>query len=88
MFHDVRWPGRRRANLDHVVVGPSGVFVVDTKNWSGRIEVRVGVLRQDGRSREKAVTGVADAARARPTGCPRSTRRTCTPCSASSPTSR
>jgi hypothetical protein len=64
VFHDVRWPGRRRANLDHVVVGPPGVFVVDTKNWSGRIEVRVGVLRQDGRSREKAVTGVADAARA------------------------
>ena len=64
VFHDVRWPGRRRANIDHVVVGPSGIFVVDSKNWSGTIEVRVGVLRQDGRPRDKAVTGAADAARA------------------------
>lgn len=28
---------RSPANLDHVVVGPAGVFVIDAKNWSGRI---------------------------------------------------
>jgi hypothetical protein len=64
VFHDLRWPGRPRANLDHVVVGPSGVFVVDTKAWSGRITTEGGVLRQNGRRRDKAVVGAAAAARA------------------------
>ncbi|WP_232676234.1 nuclease-related domain-containing protein [Nocardioides sp. R-C-SC26] len=63
-FHDLRWPGRQRANIDHVVVGPPGVFVIDTKNWSGPIVVRDGVLRQRGRSRDRSVAGVVDAARA------------------------
>jgi hypothetical protein len=26
------------SNIDHVVVGPSGVFVVDAKNWTGTVE--------------------------------------------------
>lgn len=30
---DRRWPGTSRANLDVIVVGPSGVFVIDVKNW-------------------------------------------------------
>jgi hypothetical protein len=62
VLHDVRWPGRRFANIDHVVVGPSGIFVIDSKNWSGRVTLRDGVLRQNGRSREKQVAGCADAA--------------------------
>ncbi|WP_210649190.1 nuclease-related domain-containing protein [Nocardioides sp. SYSU D00065] len=61
-LHDLPWPGRQRANLDHVVVGPGGVFVVDAKNWSGRIEVRDQVLTQNGRRREEAVAGAAEAA--------------------------
>ena len=64
VMHDLPWPGREKANLDHVVVGPGGVFVIDTKNWSGRIEVRDGVLRQNGRSRESSVAGASDAATA------------------------
>ncbi len=39
-------PGRTQANLDHVVVGPSGVFLVDTKNWAGGTSVREGNLWQ------------------------------------------
>ncbi len=62
VFHDIRWPGRRYANVDHVVVGPPGVFVVDSKNWSGSVVVRDQVLRQNGRSREPAVVGAAEAA--------------------------
>jgi len=31
---DRRWPGSDKANVDLVVVGPSGVFVVDTKCWA------------------------------------------------------
>jgi hypothetical protein len=61
-LHDLAWPGRQRANLDHVVVGPGGVFVVDAKNWSGRVEVRDQVLRQNGRQREQAVVSAAEAA--------------------------
>lgn len=30
VWHDIRVPGSR-ANLDHVVIGPTGVWVVDTK---------------------------------------------------------
>ena len=62
VFHDVQWPGRRNANIDHVVVGAPGVFVIDSKNWSGRVVVQAGVLRQNGRSRELAVAGAADSA--------------------------
>jgi hypothetical protein len=39
VLHDRRWPGSRNANLDHIVVGPSGVFVIDAKKYQGRIEV-------------------------------------------------
>lgn len=61
-LHDLAWPGRQRANIDHVVIGPGGVFVVDAKNWSGRVEVRDQVLLQNGRQRETAVSSVTSAA--------------------------
>lgn len=60
VLHDVRWPGRRFANIDHLAIGPSGVFVIDAKNWSGAITVRDGVVRQNGYRREDAVAGCAD----------------------------
>ncbi|KQZ67133.1 NERD domain-containing protein [Nocardioides sp. Root151] len=62
--HDVAWPARPRANIDHVAIGPGGVLVIDSKNWSGEVVVRDRVLRQNGSSRESAVDGVAEAARA------------------------
>ena len=39
-------PGRAQTNLDHVVVGPSGVYLVDTKNWAGGTSVHEGNLWQ------------------------------------------
>jgi hypothetical protein len=30
---DRRWPGSRNAQVDFLVVGPSGVFIVDAKSW-------------------------------------------------------
>lgn len=33
-----------RGNLDHVLVGPAGVFVLDTKRLRGRLSVAEGVL--------------------------------------------
>ena len=38
-LHDRRIP-KSKANIDHLVVGPSGVFVVDAKNYSGIVERR------------------------------------------------
>jgi hypothetical protein len=35
-FHDLAVPGSP-ANLDHLVVGPSGVFVIDSKQWTGQV---------------------------------------------------
>jgi len=29
--------GFKKAQIDHVVIGPNGVFVIETKNWRGRI---------------------------------------------------
>ena len=62
VFHDVHWPGRKFANVDHVVVGPAGIFVIDSKNWSGRVDVRDSVLRQNGYQRETTVASAAEAA--------------------------
>lgn len=65
VLHDRRIP-RTRANIDHLVVGPSGVFVVDAKKYTGAVEVRErGTLfRSDlrlyvnGRDRSPLVDGV------------------------------
>jgi hypothetical protein len=61
-MHDVRWPGRRRANIDHVAIGPPGILVVDAKNWSGTVAIRHGRLKQNGYGRDKEVDGVSRAA--------------------------
>ncbi|MEN3281438.1 MAG: hypothetical protein V7607_2578 [Solirubrobacteraceae bacterium] len=66
LLHDRRWPGSR-ANIDHLAIGPGGVTVIDTKNYSGKVktEVRGGLLRPRtehlliaGRDRTKLVHGV------------------------------
>lgn len=61
VLHDLHWPGRPFANIDHIAIGPSGVFVVDSKNWSGDVVVRDGVLRQNGSRRSDACEGAASA---------------------------
>lgn len=33
-LNDRAWPGSKRANVDLLLVGPSGVYVVDTKCWA------------------------------------------------------
>ena len=38
-----------RAHVDHVVVGPAGVFAVETKNWRGVVTVEDGHVLLDGR---------------------------------------
>ena len=39
LLHDRRLPGSR-ANIDHIAVAPSGVWVIDTKRYAGKIRVR------------------------------------------------
>ena len=34
IFNDVKFPGSY-GNLDHVVIGPNGIFVIETKNYKG-----------------------------------------------------
>jgi Nuclease-related domain len=37
VFHDLAVPGNTSANVDHLVIGPSGVFVIDSKQWTGSV---------------------------------------------------
>ena len=39
-------PGRSEANLDHIVIGPTGVYLVDAKNRAGRVTEHEGGLFQ------------------------------------------
>ena len=39
VLHDLALPGSR-ANVDHLVIGPTGVWVVDTKAYRARLDVR------------------------------------------------
>lgn len=65
VLHDRRVPGTR-GNIDHVVIAPSGVWVVDAKRYTGRVERRdVGkFFRRDirlyvgGRDRTRALHGL------------------------------
>ena len=65
-LHDRRIPGSK-ANIDHIAIGPSGVYVIDAKRYKGRPSLRVeGVLFRPrttslvvgGRDCTKLVTGV------------------------------
>ena len=46
VLHDRRIP-RTRANIDHIAVTPSGVYVIDAKRYKGRPDLRIqgGILR-------------------------------------------
>ena len=51
VLHDVPTP---TGNLDHVVIGPQGVFVIETKNWRGVVTADgSGELRLNGQPAER-----------------------------------
>lgn len=63
VLHDRRLP-RSRANIDHLAVAPSGVFVIDAKRYRGKIEVRKPFFGEPclfiaGRNKTKLVEGLA-----------------------------
>jgi hypothetical protein len=49
-------------NIDHLLIGPGGVVVVDSKSWSGEVVITDGELRVGGRNRSGQVAGVASLA--------------------------
>jgi hypothetical protein len=44
VLHDVDLPGDEPLGVDHVLAGPSGVYVVDTVTWSGPVHAAGDVL--------------------------------------------
>ncbi len=58
ILHDLKLPGTQ-GNIDHVVVGPGGAFVVATRRFADQIEFREGTLHSGGRSLQAELAGVA-----------------------------
>ena len=59
VLHDRRVPGSK-GNIDHLVVGPAGVYVIDTKRYaSKKIEKRAGRLFIGGRDKSNLVAAMA-----------------------------
>jgi hypothetical protein len=65
ILHDGRMPGRQ-SNIDHIVIGPTGVLTIETKNYGGKVRLsrrfldRETVAMHNGRR----LDGVVDQARA------------------------
>ncbi len=47
VLHDLAVPGSR-ANIDHLVIGPTGLWVVDSKAFRGKVQVRWGRVQVGG----------------------------------------
>ncbi|MDQ1288139.1 MAG: hypothetical protein QG622_1704 [Actinomycetota bacterium] len=58
----VHRPGGGRRLIDHLLVGPGGIVVVDSHPWVGRIEVTRGAVQQNGFWREAETAEVAGVA--------------------------
>ena len=61
LIADRRWPGSRTAQVDMIVVGPSGVFIVDTKAWR-EVAVHNGRITRGQEDVTDSVAGLADLA--------------------------
>jgi hypothetical protein len=63
VLHDRRIPGSR-ANIDHIAVAPTGVWVIDAKRYKGKLQVAKPLfgkptLKVAGRDKTKLVEGLA-----------------------------
>ena len=63
MLHDRAVP-RSKANIDHIAIAPTGVYVIDCKRYKGKIEVATPLfgkqkLKVNGRDRTKLIDGLA-----------------------------
>jgi hypothetical protein len=57
ILHDRKIPGSR-ANIDHIVIGPPGIFVVETKSLGGTLQIRDNDVFVSGRRRTKMIDEV------------------------------
>jgi hypothetical protein len=57
VLHDRKIPGSR-ANIDHIVIGPPGIFVVETKSLGGSLQIRDNEVFVSGRRRTKMIDEV------------------------------
>jgi hypothetical protein len=57
--------GDRGANVDHLVIGPPGVFTINTKHLSGRVDVDREQIRRNGRATRFLDAAVREADRVR-----------------------
>jgi len=54
VFHDLAVPGSP-ANVDHVVVGPTGVYVIDSKRYRGHLHYSAGHVWHGGRTLDRTL---------------------------------
>jgi hypothetical protein len=57
ILHDRTIPGSR-ANIDHIVIGPPGIYVVETKSLGGSLQIRGNDVFVAGRRKTKMVDEV------------------------------
>ncbi len=53
-LHDLKMPGSR-GNIDHLVIGPTGAFTVETKNYANTVVLKRGRAYSAGRSLDGVV---------------------------------
>jgi hypothetical protein len=63
LFNDIP-VGDRGSNIDHVIVGPGGVFTVNAKNLTGKVWVASRALRHNGHQTSFLPKAVSEAKRA------------------------
>jgi hypothetical protein len=63
LFHDVP-VGERGTNIEHVVIGPGGVFTINTRNVTGKLWVGPRSIRHNGHPTDFLSKAIAEARRA------------------------
>lgn len=58
-IHDVLVPDNSRANVDHVLVGRNGVWVIDAKQYEGQIEVVQERIMRNGATADASISTTA-----------------------------
>jgi len=62
-WHDVE-AGNKGDTLDHVVLGPAGLFAIMSEDWGGAVELKRGELVGESLDGHKPIQALEDAARA------------------------
>jgi hypothetical protein len=63
LIHDIAL-GTRGANIDHLVVGPGGVFAINAKNLTGAVWIGRGMVLHEGHRTDFLTKAAAEARRA------------------------